>query len=73
MKEKIEESKTESLYKHLLPKLTEYTVALLKVLLAAAPSNKVNFVFFFSKNNRISKFSIKNDELEKSYLQRKLS
>ncbi|PAV85004.1 hypothetical protein WR25_10269 [Diploscapter pachys] len=40
MKEKIEESKTESLYKHLLPKLTEYTVALLKVLLAAAPSNK---------------------------------
>ncbi|CAI4224620.1 unnamed protein product [Auanema sp. JU1783] len=38
--EKIELTSTENLYRLLLPNLSQYVVAILKVLLAAAPSNK---------------------------------
>ncbi|CAD6193977.1 unnamed protein product [Caenorhabditis auriculariae] len=38
--EKVEETKCEGLYRRMLPNLSQYIIALLKVLLAAAPSNK---------------------------------
>ncbi|GMR36932.1 hypothetical protein PMAYCL1PPCAC_07127, partial [Pristionchus mayeri] len=40
MKEEVEETRAEALYRMMLPNLSQYVVALLKVLLAAAPSNK---------------------------------
>ncbi|GMS84606.1 hypothetical protein PENTCL1PPCAC_6781, partial [Pristionchus entomophagus] len=40
MKEEVEETRVETMYKMMLPNLSQYVVALLKVLLAAAPSNK---------------------------------
>ncbi|KAF8360723.1 farl-11, partial [Pristionchus pacificus] len=40
MKEEVEETRVEALYRMMLPNLSQYVVALLKVLLAAAPSNK---------------------------------
>lgn len=44
-KEEIEMNIVEELYRLLLPNLCQYVVALLKVLLAAAPSNKVTSSF----------------------------
>src|SRR4051812_32766525 len=39
--ETVEETRTERLYRRMLPNMTEYVIALLKVILASLPSSKV--------------------------------
>jgi hypothetical protein len=40
-RESIEQTPTERLYSRILPSMTEYVIALLKVILASLPSSKV--------------------------------